>query len=66
MTEKELCKMCTEYSVAIKCEHIKDCKLLGILRENKQLKKALRNTSKELSDLELLREWERNPESMGR
>lgn len=66
MTNKELCNMCTEYSTETKCDHKKDCKLLGILRENRQLKEKLRETKKELSDLQIRKSWEDYPEMMGR
>ena len=66
MTDKELCNMCTEYSTETKCDHKKDCKLLGILRENRQLKEKLRETKKELSDLQIRKSWEDYPEMMGR
>lgn len=39
MTKKELCEMCTEYSVGVKCEHKDSCKLQAILTENFELKK---------------------------
>ena len=58
--------MCTEYSTETKCDHKKDCKLLGILRENRQLKEKLRETKKELSDLQIRKSWEDYPEMMGR
>ena len=66
MTNKELCNMCTEYSTETKCDHKKDCKLLGILRENRQLKEKLRETKKELSNLQIRKSWEDYPEMMGR
>lgn len=66
MTDKELCNMCTEYSTETKCDHKNDCKLLGILRENRQLKEELREIKKELSDLQIRKSWEDYPEMMGR
>ena len=66
MTNKELCNMCTEYSTETKCDHKKDCKLLRILRENRQLKEKLRETEKELSNLQIRKSWEDYPEMMGR
>ncbi len=66
MTNNELCSMCTEYSIETKCDHKDDCKLLGILRENRQLKEELRETKKELSDLQIRKSWEDYPEMMGR
>ena len=66
MTDKELCNMCTEYSTETKCDHKNDCKLLGILRENRQLKEELRETKKELSDLQIRKSWDDYPEMMGR
>lgn len=66
MTDKELCSMCTEYSTETKCDHKNDCKLLGILKENRQLKEELRETKKELSDLQIRKSWEDYPEMMGR
>lgn len=66
MTNNELCKMCTEYSTETKCDHKNDCKLLGILRENRQLKEELREIKKELSDLQIRKSWEDYPEMMGR
>lgn len=66
MTNNELCNMCTEYSTETKCDHKNDCKLLGVLKENRQLKEELRETKKELSDLQIRKSWEDYPEMMGR
>lgn len=39
MTKTNLCEMCTEYSKEQTCEHVKDCKLLGLVKENERLRK---------------------------
>lgn len=59
MTEKELCKMCTEYSVDVPCEEKEKCPLLKILRENKKLKQ-------EIKELKSISNWEKFPDEMGK
>lgn len=49
MTEKELCKMCTEYSSDNQCEHKNECKLLKIIKENKNLKEENKKLKKKMS-----------------
>ena len=72
MTKKQLCEMCTEYSIETTCDIKDTCKLQNILNENadlkrqlKQIKKELRQKKKKLEDLEIRQSWERNPERMG-
>lgn len=38
MTKVEICRMCLEYSTDMTCEHIRECKLMKVLDENKRLK----------------------------
>lgn len=59
MTQKELCEMCTEYSVDTECEHKDSCKLQAILKENDYLRKKLK-------EHEARESWDRFPEAMGR
>lgn len=35
ITKDELCRMCLEFSADMTCEHIKECKLMKVLDENK-------------------------------
>lgn len=55
----ELCRMCLEYSADRTCEHIKECKLMKVLDENKRLKEKVRK-------LEYEKSWSDSPERMGR
>lgn len=36
MTKDEVCRMCLEYSIDMTCEHIRECKLMKVLDENKR------------------------------
>lgn len=62
MTYKELCEMCTEYSVNEKCDNKQTCKLRKILTENKKLKEENKNLRREL----VVIRWKKYPEMMGR
>lgn len=66
MTKKELCEMCTEYSVGAKCENKDTCKLQEILKENAALKAEVRELKNKNSDLEARKSWEKFPETMGK
>lgn len=66
MTRKELCEMCTEYSVGVKCEHKNSCKLQAILTENSELKKENRKLKKENKELNAEISWSKYPDTMGR
>ena len=59
MTKVEICRMCLEYSADMTCEHIRECKLMKVLDENKRLKEKVRKFEYEQS-------WIDSPESMGR
>ena len=58
MSDTELCKMCTEYSNETKCDNKENCKLLAIVRENRELKK-------ENADLRLKISYMVNPNAIG-
>lgn len=58
MTEHELCNMCTEYAKGTKCDNRETCKLLGIIKENKALKK-------EISELKHKMSYMINPNAIG-
>ena len=66
MTRKELCEMCTEYSVDIKCEYKDSCKLQAILTENSKLKEENRKLKKENQELRAEISWTKYPDTMGR
>ena len=59
MTKNEICRMCLEYSTDMTCEHIRECKLMKVLDENKRLKEKVRKLESEKS-------WNASPERMGR
>lgn len=65
MKEKELCMMCTEYSSDAKCENKNDCKLLGILKENKLLKNKNKELARELADARLKMSYMVDPNAIG-
>ena len=65
MTEKELCNMCTEYSQDVKCENKDTCKLLNVVRENKELRKENASLKKEVSELRLEMSYMRDPNAIG-
>ena len=50
MTKVEICRMCLEYSADMTCEHIRECKLMKVLDENKRLKEKLEEENKVLKD----------------
>lgn len=66
MRRKELCEMCTEYSVDTKCENKKTCKLQAILTENATLRCENRELKRKLKDSESARRWEMFPDMMGK
>ena len=66
MTKKELCSICTEYSVEEKCENMSSCELQKILLENKELKKQNKELKKQLSDMQIRQSWEKYPDMMGK
>lgn len=66
MNKKELCEMCMDYDVTVKCGNEESCKLLAILKENKKLKKELREAKKERDELASWKSWTLNPDMMGR
>lgn len=41
MTEKEACLMCENYSEDTKCDQKDSCKLMAVLKENRELKKKI-------------------------
>ena len=66
MTEKEICKLCDNYDVDIKCDFKDSCKLMSLVRENKNLKAELRVVKRELTELKSKRSWELSPDRMGK
>lgn len=66
MTRKELCEMCTEYSVDTVCDHKDDCKLQAILTENAKLKAENRALKRENNDMRVRESWEKFPDMMGK
>ena len=66
MTKKELCEMCTEYSVDTRCENQDSCKLQAILTENARLKDEIKELKSKNNDLESRRRWEMFPDMMGK
>ena len=65
MTKTELCEMCTEYSKEQTCEHEKDCKLLGLVKENERLKKENIRLRKENTRLRNEISWGASPLTIG-
>lgn len=61
----DICKMCQEYDAEHKCEIERDCKLISVLEENKELKKEVNSLKKELSDTELKMSYMINPNAIG-
>ena len=57
MTNKELCNMCTENNNEVQCENKDRCMLLGVLKENRKLKKELRELKKEHEDYKCKQSW---------
>lgn len=66
MTRKELCEMCTEYSVDVKCDNKNSCKLQAILTENSKLKEENRKLKKENEERRIRESWEKYPDMMGK
>lgn len=65
MTEKELCRMCLEYSSDRDCENKKTCKLLNILKENDDLKKENEKLRKENKKLRHEMSYMISPNAIG-
>ena len=66
MTQKELCEMCTEYSVDTKCDNKDTCKLQSILTENARLKAEIKELKRKNTDLESEKIWKMFPDMMGK
>lgn len=66
MTGKELCEMCTEYSVDSKCENKETCKLQVILTENARLKAENKKLKKENDEMRIRESWRKFPDMMGK
>lgn len=66
MTRKELCEMCTEYSVDTKCENKDSCKLQAILTENAMLKAENKRLKEENREMRIRESWEKFPDMMGK
>lgn len=66
MTEKEICKLCDNYAVDIKCDFKDKCNLIALVRENNILKAELIAVKKELAELKSIRSWELSPDRMGK
>lgn len=66
MTSTELCKMCTEYSTAEKCEYKNTCELQKILTENKGLKAENKQLKAKVEELEVEKSWRDFPDMMGK
>lgn len=65
MTEKELCKMCNDYSDDCECENKESCKLLSIVIDNKMLSKENRELKKQIQDLKLKMSYMIDPNCIG-
>lgn len=57
--------MCQEYDIEHKCEMENSCKLILVLKENKELKKKVNSLKKELSNTELKMSYMINPNAIG-
>ena len=57
--------MCQEYDIEHKCEMENSCKLISVLKENKELKKKVNSLRKELSDTKLKMSYMINPNAIG-
>ena len=57
--------MCQEYYIEHKCEMENSCKLISVLKENKELKKKVNSLRKELSDTKLKMSYMINPNAIG-
>lgn len=57
--------MCQEYDIEHKCEMENSCKLISVLKENKELKRQVRSLKKELSDTKLKMSYMVNPNAVG-
>ena len=76
MTEKEVCLMCENYSEDTKCDQHDSCKLMAVLKENREdgeyeqkenraLKKKVSQLKRQLDESELKRSYMVNPSAIG-
>lgn len=65
MTEKEVCLMCENYSEDTKCDRKDSCKLMAVLKENRELKKKVSRLKRQLDESELKRSYMINPNAIG-
>ena len=57
--------MCQECDIEHKCEMENSCKLISVIKENKELKKKVNSLRKELSDTKLKMSYMINPNIIG-
>ena len=65
MNKTEMCQMCDNYSVNMKCDYREDCKIMKVMDENTALKKQVKELRKELSDAKLKMSYMVNPNAIG-
>jgi len=65
MLKKEVCSLCTEYDFKHKCAVEKNCKLISLWKENKELKNELSKTKKKLDVAEAKMSYMINPNAIG-
>ena len=65
MTEKEACLKCENYSEDTKCDQKDSCKLMAVLKENRELKKKISKLKRQLDESELKRSYMVNPSAIG-
>ena len=53
--------MCQEYDIEHKCEMENSCKLISVIKENKELKKKVNSLRNELSNTKLKMSYMINP-----
>ena len=65
MTEKEVCLVCENYSEDTKSNQKDICKLMAVLKENRELKKKVSRLKRQLAESELKRSYMVNPSAIG-
>lgn len=65
MNKKDICELCTEYDVEHKCDNEKECRLIALWKENKELKQKVSNLKTELKETKNKMSYMINPNVIG-
>lgn len=62
MTQKEICRMCSEYDSEHRCDSNGKCKPIELFKENQKLKEENKSLKKQIQELRIVRSWDKKQE----